>query len=244
VVGRPDLEETTRRLQAYADAGADCLYAPWISTADEVSAIVTAVAPKPGNLLVNKPFITVAEAASLGVRRIRLGGTLAPAPRGPASSRPPRRSRRTAPSPASWTCRTSTPSSPADGTTTSPTGGASPNGVRAQLLSGGGPPSGLLRLDELVGLTSITDLARARGAAAPCDGTPLATSALRAEPVSCHGSGTHGDGGPGVAPRPGRADARRKSAPRCRCRLRRSPNRATRLDRSSGRPSCTCRRSR
>jgi 2-methylisocitrate lyase-like PEP mutase family enzyme len=77
VVGRPDLEETIRRLQAYAEAGADCLYAPWISTADEVSAIVTAVAPKPVNLLVNKPFITVAEAASLGVRRISVGGTLA-----------------------------------------------------------------------------------------------------------------------------------------------------------------------
>lgn len=77
VVGRPDLEETIRRLRAYADAGADCLYAPWISSADEVSAIVTAVAPKPVNLLVNKPFVTVAEAASLGVRRISVGGTLA-----------------------------------------------------------------------------------------------------------------------------------------------------------------------
>ncbi len=77
VVGRPDLEETIRRLQAYAGAGADCLYAPFISTADEVSAIVTAVAPKPVNLLVNAPFITVAEAASLGVRRISAGGALA-----------------------------------------------------------------------------------------------------------------------------------------------------------------------
>ena len=77
VVGRPDLEETVRRLQAYAEAGADCLYAPRISTADEVSAIVTAVAPKPVNLLANAPFITVAEAASLGVRRISVGGTLA-----------------------------------------------------------------------------------------------------------------------------------------------------------------------
>jgi 2-methylisocitrate lyase-like PEP mutase family enzyme len=77
VVGRPDLEETIRRLQAYADAGADCLYAPWISTADEVSAIVTAVAPRPVNLLANAPFITVAEAAALGVRRISVGGTLA-----------------------------------------------------------------------------------------------------------------------------------------------------------------------
>jgi 2-methylisocitrate lyase-like PEP mutase family enzyme len=77
VVGRPDLEETIRRLQAYSRAGADCLYAPRISTADEVAAIVAAVAPKPVNLLVNEPFVTVAEAASLGVRRISVGGTLA-----------------------------------------------------------------------------------------------------------------------------------------------------------------------
>ena len=77
VVGRPDLEETIRRLQAYAEAGADCLYAPRITTVDEVVAIVSAVAPKPVNLLVNSPFITVADAADLGVRRISVGGTLA-----------------------------------------------------------------------------------------------------------------------------------------------------------------------
>jgi 2-methylisocitrate lyase-like PEP mutase family enzyme len=77
VVGRPDLEETVRRLKAYADAGADCLYAPRISTTDEISAVVAAVAPKPVNLLANEPFITVSEAASLGVRRISVGGTLA-----------------------------------------------------------------------------------------------------------------------------------------------------------------------
>jgi 2-methylisocitrate lyase-like PEP mutase family enzyme len=77
VVGLPDLEETIRRLQAYAEAGADCLYAPMISTADQASAIVAAVAPTPVNLLVNKPFITVTEAAALGVRRISVGGTLA-----------------------------------------------------------------------------------------------------------------------------------------------------------------------
>ena len=77
VVGRPDLEETIRRLQAYAEAGADCLYAPRIETTEQVSAIVAAVAPKPVNLLVNAPFITVAEAADLGVRRISVGGTLA-----------------------------------------------------------------------------------------------------------------------------------------------------------------------
>jgi 2-methylisocitrate lyase-like PEP mutase family enzyme len=77
VAGQPDLEETIRRLQAYADAGADCLYAPMISTAEQVSAVVAAVAPKPVNLLVHKPFTTVREAATLGVRRISVGGTLA-----------------------------------------------------------------------------------------------------------------------------------------------------------------------
>ena len=77
VVGRPDLDETVRRLRAYAEAGADCLYAPRIVTAEQVAAIVAAVAPKPVNLLINAPFITVAEAAALGVRRISVGGTLA-----------------------------------------------------------------------------------------------------------------------------------------------------------------------
>jgi 2-methylisocitrate lyase-like PEP mutase family enzyme len=77
VVGRPDIDETIRRLRAYADAGADCLYAPRIGALEEVSAIVAAVSPKPVNLLVNSPFITVPVAASLGVRRISVGGTLA-----------------------------------------------------------------------------------------------------------------------------------------------------------------------
>jgi 2-methylisocitrate lyase-like PEP mutase family enzyme len=77
VVGRPDLEETIRRLQAYAEAGADCLYAPFVDTAEQVSAIVAAVAPKPVNLLVHKPFITVVQAGELGVRRISVGGSLA-----------------------------------------------------------------------------------------------------------------------------------------------------------------------
>jgi methylisocitrate lyase len=77
VVGRPDIDETIRRLRAYAEAGADCLYAPRIGTAEDVTAVVAAVSPKPVNLLVNAPFITVAEAAALGVRRISVGGTLA-----------------------------------------------------------------------------------------------------------------------------------------------------------------------
>ena len=77
VAGRPDLEETIRRLQAYAEAGADCLYAPGIDTAEQVSAVVAAVAPKPVNLLAYAPFVTVAEAADLGVRRVSVGGTQA-----------------------------------------------------------------------------------------------------------------------------------------------------------------------
>ncbi len=77
VVGRPDIDEAIRRLLAYSEAGADCLYAPRIDNAEQVAAIVSAVAPKPVNLLINAPFITVAEAAQLGVRRISVGGTLA-----------------------------------------------------------------------------------------------------------------------------------------------------------------------
>ena len=77
VAGRPDLDETIRRLRAYAEAGADCLYAPRIDTVEQVSAVVAAVSPKPVNLLINAPFITVSEAACLGVRRISVGGTLA-----------------------------------------------------------------------------------------------------------------------------------------------------------------------
>lgn len=77
VCGRPDIDETIRRLQAYAEAGADCLYAPRIQTVEHVAAVVAAVSPKPVNLLINAPFMTVAEAAELGVRRISVGGTMA-----------------------------------------------------------------------------------------------------------------------------------------------------------------------
>jgi 2-methylisocitrate lyase-like PEP mutase family enzyme len=77
VVGRPEIDETIRRLRAYAEAGADCLYAPRINTVEQVAAIIAAVSPKPVNLLINAPFVTVSEAAGLGVRRISVGGTLA-----------------------------------------------------------------------------------------------------------------------------------------------------------------------
>jgi 2-methylisocitrate lyase-like PEP mutase family enzyme len=76
--GRPDLDETIRRLKAYADAGADCLYAPGISTREQIAAVVAAVAPKPVNLLIGAPSpLTVQDCADLGVRRISVGGSLA-----------------------------------------------------------------------------------------------------------------------------------------------------------------------
>jgi methylisocitrate lyase len=77
IVGRPDLEETIRRLIAYAEAGADCLYAPGIRRADEIVAVVEAVAPKPVNVLVGSDFTSVAELTDAGVRRISVGGALA-----------------------------------------------------------------------------------------------------------------------------------------------------------------------
>ena len=77
IVGRPDLAETVRRLVAFAEAGADCLYAPGLRTADDIAVVVNAVAPKPVNALVGAGFITVPELAALGVRRVSVGGALA-----------------------------------------------------------------------------------------------------------------------------------------------------------------------
>jgi len=78
LVGRPDLDETIARLTAYAQAGADCLYAPGISTRAQIEAVVRAVAPKPVNLLLGFPSdLTVHDVADLGVRRISVGGALA-----------------------------------------------------------------------------------------------------------------------------------------------------------------------
>ncbi len=77
ITGRPDLDQTLRRLTAFADAGADCLYAPGMRTREHIGAVVQAVAPKPVNVLVSTPFTTVAELAALGVRRISVGGALA-----------------------------------------------------------------------------------------------------------------------------------------------------------------------
>ncbi len=78
VVGRPDLDETLARLKAYAQAGADCLYAPGIRTSQQIAAVVAAVAPKPVNVLLGAAGDLPVEAvAELGVRRISVGGALA-----------------------------------------------------------------------------------------------------------------------------------------------------------------------
>jgi 2-methylisocitrate lyase-like PEP mutase family enzyme len=76
--GRPDLEETIRRLKAFADAGADCLYSPGIKTREQIEATVKAVGGKAINFLNSGAFgFTVSNLAGMGVRRISVGGTLA-----------------------------------------------------------------------------------------------------------------------------------------------------------------------
>ncbi len=78
LVGRPYLDETIARLRAYADAGADCLYAPGLRKREDIAAVVDAIAPRPFNLLVSSPIgMTVNDIAALGVRRISVGGALA-----------------------------------------------------------------------------------------------------------------------------------------------------------------------
>jgi methylisocitrate lyase len=77
IVGRPDLGETVRRLTAYAEAGADCLYAPGLRSISDIKAVVAAVAPRAVNVLVASGFTTVTELAESGVRRISVGGALA-----------------------------------------------------------------------------------------------------------------------------------------------------------------------
>lgn len=77
-VGQPDLKDAIRRLQAYAEAGADCLYAPGLTTREQIAAVVQAVAPSPVNVLVGSTSaFTMAELAQLGVRRVSVGGGLA-----------------------------------------------------------------------------------------------------------------------------------------------------------------------
>ena len=77
--GRADLDDTIRRLVAYAEAGADVLYAPGLTTREQIRAVVEAVSPKPVNVLVGSPSLALSldELAQLGVRRVSLGSNLA-----------------------------------------------------------------------------------------------------------------------------------------------------------------------
>jgi len=75
---RPNLDDAIERLQAYAAAGADCLYVPGIATSEQIAKVVAAVAPKPVNVLIGGPSdLSVSDLAGLGVRRISVGGALA-----------------------------------------------------------------------------------------------------------------------------------------------------------------------
>jgi len=75
--GQADLKLVIDRLTAYAEAGADCLYAPGIKTREDIAAVVKAVHPKPVNLLIGASGLSLQEATDLGVRRISVGGSLA-----------------------------------------------------------------------------------------------------------------------------------------------------------------------
>jgi 2-methylisocitrate lyase-like PEP mutase family enzyme len=75
--GELNVAQAIDRLVAFTEAGADCLYAPGVQDKTDIAAMVRAVAPRPLNVLVHAPGLTVAELASLGVRRISVGGALA-----------------------------------------------------------------------------------------------------------------------------------------------------------------------
>jgi 2-methylisocitrate lyase-like PEP mutase family enzyme len=78
LVGRRDIDFAISRLKAYANAGADCIYAPGIGTPEHIAAVVAAVAPKPVNVLVGfSGNLTLKQFAALGVRRLSVGGALA-----------------------------------------------------------------------------------------------------------------------------------------------------------------------
>ncbi len=77
IVDRPNLDETIRRLSAFASAGADCVYAPGLRELAQIKAVVDAAAPTPVNVLVSSGFTSLDELTTLGVRRISVGGALA-----------------------------------------------------------------------------------------------------------------------------------------------------------------------
>ena len=76
--GRTDLDDTIRRLAAFAEAGADVLYAPFLPDMDSIVAVVRAVAPKPVNVLIGPEDgdVTLAQLSAAGVKRVSIGGAL------------------------------------------------------------------------------------------------------------------------------------------------------------------------
>jgi 2-methylisocitrate lyase-like PEP mutase family enzyme len=79
LIGDSNIRATIERLKAYADAGADVLYPPGVSTPADIEAVVKAVAPKPANILIIRPNMSAKELEELGVRRMSIGGFLAAA---------------------------------------------------------------------------------------------------------------------------------------------------------------------
>jgi 2-methylisocitrate lyase-like PEP mutase family enzyme len=79
IYGRQDLKDTVRRLEAFADAGADVLFAPGIKTPDEIALVVKAVAPKPVNVVMglSNCDLSLNQLEDLGVKRVSLGSSLA-----------------------------------------------------------------------------------------------------------------------------------------------------------------------
>jgi 2-methylisocitrate lyase-like PEP mutase family enzyme len=78
LVGREKIDQVIKRLVAYSEAGADCLYAPGFEEREDIKAVVAAVAPKPSNILIGAAIgLTMHDAASLGARRVSVGGAFA-----------------------------------------------------------------------------------------------------------------------------------------------------------------------
>ncbi len=77
LIGNRDLSATIERLVAYAEAGADCLYAPGVTELGDIAKIVAAVAPKPVNVLQMGPHMRISDLSEIGVRRVSVGANLA-----------------------------------------------------------------------------------------------------------------------------------------------------------------------
>ena len=77
LVGRPDLKDTIKRLQAYQEAGADVLYAPGLTSKDDIAAVVSSV-DRPVNVVMGLQGVqlSLAELSAIGVKRVSVGSAL------------------------------------------------------------------------------------------------------------------------------------------------------------------------